>query len=127
MQIEVDYWSYIESNRLRKQKAAANRDTEWTARLTPDTLPQRDGGRAQQRRHRCHHDGAEALEATLVNSLLGGHRLIALGVDGEIDDHDGIFFDDANKQDDTQERVEVEILSEEQQCEERTDGGCGKT
>jgi hypothetical protein len=36
--------------------------------------------------------------------LLGLHRLVALGVDGEIDDH-GVLFDNADEQDDAQERV----------------------
>jgi hypothetical protein len=56
-------------------------------------------------------------ESLGVNRLLGLHRLVALAVDGEIDDHE---------QDDAQERVEIEILTEEEQCEERTNSGGGK-
>ena len=45
----------------------------------------------------------------------------------KFDDHDGVLFDNADEQDNAQERVEVEILAEEQQCEKCTESCGGKT
>src|ERR1700679_1232343 len=43
------------------------------------------------------------------------------GVEREIDNHDRVLLDDSNQQDHAEERIEVEILSKQQQGKQRSD------
>ena len=47
----------------------------------------------------------------------------SLGFDGEVDHHDGVLLDDAEQHDDADEGVEVELLAEEHQRQQRAEDG----
>src|SRR5437588_1042035 len=49
----------IQRNRLRKQKAAHNRQTERLARFAAGAVTESDRQRSEQGRHSCHHNRAE--------------------------------------------------------------------
>ena len=48
---------------------------------------------------------------------------VALGVQREVDHHDGVFLDDADQQDDADERDDAEVGAAEHQREQRADAG----
>src|SRR3989442_1287598 len=66
------------------------------AQLGPGPAAHRQRHGAEQRGHGCHHDRAEAQEAGLIYGVGRFHALLALGVQSEIDHHDGVLFHDAD-------------------------------
>jgi len=59
------------------------------------TPPRAPGQGPEQRRHRGHHDRAEAHDAGAMDGLLRAQALAPLDFQGEIDHHDGILLHDA--------------------------------
>ena len=51
----------------------------------------------------------------------GDLRLVALGVEGEVDHHDRVLLDDADEQHDADERHDAEVLAGDHQRRERAD------
>ena len=82
--------------------------------------------RAEQGRHRRHHDGPEAEQAGLVDGLGGRLAAAALRVEREVDHHDRVLLHDADEQDDADEGDDVEVEAEEQQREDRADARRGQ-
>ena len=58
----------------------------------PSPLPERQRNAAQQRRHRGHHDGAEAQQAGFVNRIRRVLPVLALRLQREVDDQIPFFF-----------------------------------
>ena len=54
------------------------------------------------------------------------HALDALGLEREVDHHDGVLLDDADQQDDADDGDDVEIVAEHQQGQQRADAGRGQ-
>ena len=100
---------------MRHDQAADDGEAQRTPRLAARTKAERDRKAAHQRRHRGHHDRTEAGHARLENRFVGRQTFLALSLDGEVDHHDRVFFDDADQHDDADERVHVELDAEDQQ------------
>ena len=111
---------------MREQESADYGDAERAAGFTADSSAEGDGNGAEEGGHGGHHDRAETLEASLVDGFGGSGSGGAFGVEGEVDDHDGVLFHDADEQDDAEEGIEVEVLPAKKQGEERSDGGGGQ-
>jgi len=47
---------------------------------------------------------------------MGRHTLVALGVYGEVDHHDGILFDDADQEHDADGCNQRQVLAKQHQC-----------
>ena len=91
------------------------------AAAAPSPLPaegQRERG--QQRRHRGHHDRAEAQAGRPGRSRRRGLcPARALRVQGEVDHHDRVLLHDADQQDDADQRDDAQLLPADQQREDR--------
>ena len=61
----------------------------------------------------------------LHDGVLRRHPLDALRVQREVDHHNGILFHDANQHDDSDERVDVEFVVEQQQDGQGAQAGRG--
>ena len=90
----------------------------------PMPVPSASGNAAEQRRHRRHHDRAEAQQARLVDRLLGRLALLALRLEREVDHHDRVLLHDADQQDDADQRDRrSRSLPVEHQREDRAHAG----
>ena len=72
-------------------------------------MPMRDRQRADQRRHRRHHDRPEADQTGLVDRLARRLAVLALRFDREVDHHDAVLLHQADQHDDADERVEAQL------------------
>ncbi len=77
--------------------------------------------RTQQSRHRGHQDRPEAQHAGLVDRLFRRHAVLALGLQGKIDQHDAVLLDDADQQDDADQRDHAQIEVKRHEQQERAD------
>ena len=111
VQVEINDRRGVERDELREQQAADNRDAQRAAQFGAGALLQRQRQRAEQRRHRGHHDGAEPQQARLVNGFLRRQAFRALGVQREVDHHDGVLLHDADEQDDADQRNQREVVA----------------
>ncbi len=85
--------------------------------------PEGDRQSAEERGHGGHHDGPEAQNTAGVDGVEGAHAFGALGFNGEIDHHDGVLLHDAEEHDQADKGVEVEILMEDLEREQRAEYG----
>ena len=85
-------------------QAADHGVAERLAQLRAGAAPEHQRQRAEQRRHRRHHDRPEAQQAGLANRVVRRQVLLALGLDGEVDHHDAVLLDDADQQNDADQR-----------------------
>ena len=90
----------------------------------PDAKQHRQ--RAEHRRQRRHQDRPEAEKRGLEDRLLRRLAVLALGFEGEVDDHDRVLLDDADQQHDADDADHVEILAGDHQREQRADAGRGQ-
>ena len=82
-----------------------------------------EGQSAQQRCHSGHHDGPETQQAGFVDGVERGLPFLALGFEREVNHHDGVFLDDTDEQDNSDQRDDAEFRAAEQQRENRADAG----
>ena len=116
VEIEIDDRRGEEREHLADDQAADDGDAERAAQFGAGAGAERQGQAAEQRRHGGHHDGAEAQQAGLVDRVLGRScAVVALGLEGEVDHHDGVLLDDADEQDDADQGDDAEIGAGEQQ------------
>ena len=66
----------------------------------PVPVPEHQRQRAEHRGHGRHHDRPEAQQAGLIDRLARRLALVALGLEREVDHHDGVLLDDADQQND---------------------------
>ena len=67
--------------------------------------------------------GRKRKQAGLVNGFDGRQSVIALGLQGEVDHHDGVLLHDAYEQQDADQRHDAEIGSGDEQREDGADSG----
>ena len=110
---------------LRDEQAADDGDAERLAQFGADAHADGERQAAEHRREGRHHDGPEAQQACLVDGLDGRKAFIALGLEGEIDHHDGVLLHNADEQKDADQRHDAEIGAGDQQRENGADA-CGR-
>ena len=62
-----------------------------------------------------HHDGPETDQTALINGLIGTLAFVALGLQGEVDHHDGVLFDDTHQHDDPHKGINTQFLPKDEQ------------
>src|ERR1700733_8879302 len=87
---DVDDRGRIEREQLAEQQAADDADAQGMAQFRTSTAAQSQRQAAEQGRHGGHHDRAEAQEAGLVDSFLGGLVLGTLGLQRKVDHHNRV-------------------------------------
>ena len=91
------------------------------ARFASCAVSQRDRNGAQQRRHGRHHDRTEPDQAPFVDGVYRSQSLASLGVEREIDLHDRVLLHDADQHDQSDEGIDVQIHSEQDQGYQRAE------
>src|SRR6266849_1240081 len=123
---EVDDGGGVEGEELGEEEAADDGDAEGAAQLGAGAGAEGEGKAAEEGGHGGHHDGTEAEQASLEDGLMRRQALGALGIQGEVDHHDGILLDDANEQDDADEGDDAEVDAAEEEREDGADTGGGQ-
>ena len=123
IQIQIDDRRRVQRQHLADHQAADDGDAERSAQLRAGAAAERQRQRAQQRRHRGHHDRPEAQQAGLVDRLVRGLALRPLRLQREVDHHDGVLLHDADQQNDADHRDDGELGLEEQQRQQRAHAG----
>src|SRR6059036_1170311 len=123
---EVDHGGGVEGEELGEEEAADDGDAEGAAQLGAGAGAEGEGKAAEEGGHGGHHDGPEAEQASLEDGLMRRQALGALGIQGEVDHHDGILLDDANEQDDADEGDDAEVDAAEEEREDGADTGGGQ-
>src|SRR5579872_3202564 len=112
---QVNHRRGVKGKQLAEQQAAHNRDAQRPAQFRAGAGSQRQRQAAQQRRHGGHHDGTEAEQAGLKNGFLRRLAFAALRFQGEVNHHDGILFHDADQQDNSNQRYDIQVIPGQQQ------------
>src|ERR1700756_5402513 len=113
----------VESQKLAHDEAADDADPEGAAKFGAGAGAKGQGKRAEESGHGGHENGTEAKHTGFEDGVLGAFAAFALGLQGEVDHHDGVFLDDADEQDDADNGDDVEVLLEKHQSEHRADAG----
>ena len=92
----------------------------------PVPVPKASGNAPQMAAHGGHHDGPEAQHAGFKDGVARILTLIALGLQREIDHHDGILLHNADEQDDADDGDHVEINVKEHESQHGADAGRGQ-
>src|SRR5581483_2986473 len=119
--VEVDDGGGVESEEWRDEKAADDGDAEGLTQFGAVAGFQREGQGAEQGGHRGHHDGAETEAAGLIDGLFGREPVLAFGVEGEIDHHNGVLLYDADEEDNADEGDEGKLGVKKEQGKEGAD------
>jgi len=112
---------------LGDEEASDDRDAEGASGFGAIAEAEGDGECADEGGHGGHGDGAEADAAGVEDSITWGLAVEALGIEGEVDEDDGIFFDDADEHEDTDEAVDIKFHFEEEEGEESAEACAGET
>ena len=110
VEIDIDDWRRIEGKNLRQSEAADDGVAERLTDLRSDPRAEHHRHGTEHRRHRGHEDRTEALDAGLVDQFLGRQTFILFGLQGEVHEHDAVFLDDADEQDDTDDCNHAQIV-----------------
>ena len=113
--VEVKDRGDVEGEELGDQQAAHHRHAQGPAGFGPGPKAQGDGQGAHQGRHGGHHDGPEADQGPGIDGLPGAFAFAALGLQGEVDHHDGVFLDDPHQHDHAHKGVDVQVHMKEHQ------------
>src|SRR6267143_177314 len=121
MECQINNRCGVKGQQLAEDKAADDSDVQRTAQFRTHAGAERERQATQQRSHGSHHDGAETKQASFLDGIERRLPYLALGLEGEVDHHDGVFLDDADEQDDADQRDDAEFRAAEKQRKNRTD------
>src|SRR5262249_36191238 len=109
VEVQVDDWCRVQRQQLAKNQAPDNRDAQWPPQLRSGPHAECQRQATQQRRHGGHDDGAEPQQTGLEDGGLWALALVAFGLEGEVDHHDGVLFHDTDEQNDTNHGDDAQI------------------
>src|ERR1700722_18314530 len=123
---EINDGRGVEGEELTHDEAADDADAERATKFGTGAGAEGQRESAEEGGHGGHEDGAEAQHAGLEDGVFGAFAAFALGLQGKIDHHDGVFLDDADQQNDADDGDDVEVLLEKHEREHGADAGGGK-
>src|SRR6266496_4872963 len=82
---QIDDRRGIKSEHLRNNQAADDSNAERLSQFAANAHADGERQCAEERGHRCHHDGTKANETRLVNRFFGTESFVAFRVEREID------------------------------------------
>jgi hypothetical protein len=109
-----------ESLTLCRASGIPDRDAEWPAQFSANTVAKPERQPAEDRGEGGHHDGPEAEQPRLADRV---QRLVALRFQREVDHHDRVLLHNADEQNDSDQRDHAELAAADQQRENRPDTG----
>src|ERR1700678_3844833 len=94
---DVNHWRGVKGKHLAEDESPNHRDTQRPPEF--GTEPGAEGQResAEQRRHGSHHDGPEAQQRRLIDSIRRILTAGSLSFQGKIDHHDSVLLHDADE------------------------------
>src|SRR5579872_7127898 len=110
---EIDDRRRVQRQELRREQTADDRDAERPAELGAEALPERQRERPEQSGARSHQDGPEPQRARPDDGLLRGLTAGALGLDGKVDEEDGVLLHDPDEEKQTDDRDDAQVDAEE--------------
>ena len=113
--VEINDGRGKERQELAEDEATDDGDAEGAAQFGANTVADGERKGAEERGHGGHENGAEAKQTGFVNGFDGRQVFLGLGLHGEVDHEDGVLFDDADEQNDTDESDQGQLNLEEQQ------------
>src|SRR5258708_7543289 len=119
IECEINNRRGVKRQQLAENQAADNGDTEGPAQLRANASAERQRQAAEQRGHGGHHDGPRTKQACFIDGVERSLSFLALGFEREVNHHDGIFLDDADEQDNSDQRDDAEFRAAEKQRENR--------
>src|SRR6185437_3297884 len=93
----------VQGQDLAENQAADDADAERAAELRTGAGAERQRDAAHHGGQRGHQDGAEAQQAGLVDGLPRRFAVLALGLEREVNHHDGVLLHNADEQDEADE------------------------
>jgi hypothetical protein len=108
---QIDDRRSIKSEHLRDNQAANDSDAKRLPQFAANAHADGERQRTKHRGHRGHHDWTKPDQARLVDRFFGTESFVSLGVEREIDHHDGVLFHDADKQDNSDDRDEIQLIA----------------
>ena len=112
---QVKHRCGVEGQELTDNKSTDNTDPKRLPELRPSTGPQGQRQSSKKSRHGGHQDWAKAEQTCFKNGISRALPLLPFHLEGEIDHHDGVLFDNADQQHDADDGNHVEIDSEKRQ------------
>ena len=123
---QIDDRRREQGEHLAHQQAADDGESQRPAQLGARAVADEHRQGAEHRGERRHQDRPEAQHRGLENRLLGRFAVLALGLEGEVDDHDGVLLDDADQQHDADDADHIEVAAGDHQREQRAEAGRGQ-
>jgi len=114
-----------EGEDLGDEEAADDAEAKGLAAGTVGTEADGEGDGAKDGAEGGHKDGAEAFFAGGDDGVLE-REAFALALDGEVHDHDAVFLDETDEEEEADEGVKGEVHATEVEGEESADAGGGK-
>ena len=111
VEVQIDHRRGEQRQQLAEHQSADDGDAERLAEFGAGAGAQHQRQRAEDRRHGGHQDRPEPQQAGLIDRLARRQAFDALGLQREIDHHDGVFLDDADQQNDADDGDDVEIVA----------------
>src|SRR4029077_32027 len=115
---QVNYRCGVKRKYLRNNQATNDGNAERFAEFAADAHPDGERQRAEHRGHRCHHDRTEPNETRLINRFFRTESFVSLSVEREIDHHDRVLFHDADEQNNSDDRDEIQLVAGHQHSQE---------
>src|SRR5580704_1517008 len=111
----------VEGQHLAENQATDNGDAEGFAKFGTGSGAQGERQSAEECRHGGHEDWPKTQNACLEDGVSGRLAIHAFGSEGEIDHHDGVLFDDANQENDSDDGDNTEIQVKNHQGQKGAD------
>nr|GEY79798.1 hypothetical protein [Tanacetum cinerariifolium] len=122
IKVQIDDRGGEQRQHLADQQAADHDQAQWLAQLGPGAGCEHQGYRAEQRGQGGHENRPEAQQRRFIDGGLWVDPAIALSIEGEVDHHDRVLFDDADQQNDADDGDHAQVVTAEDQRQQSTDG-----
>ena len=108
VEIEIDDRRGVEREQLAERQPSDHRITERLAKLRAGASPKHQRHAAKHGGHGGHQDRPKSKQASFADR--GKRRVpVILAVNGEVDQHDAVLFDDADEQNDADDAYHRQV------------------
>jgi hypothetical protein len=121
LHVDIEHRRHVERQRLRNEQSTHDREAERPASLSSGAPAKCNRQRPDERSQRRHHDRSEANEARIEDRGGGGLSFATAFLDRHVDHHDAVLLDQSDEHDHTDERIDIQVASEQHQREQCTE------
>src|SRR4030095_15900945 len=123
IEVEIDYRRRIKRKRLAHDQPANNGIAQRLAQFRPGAMSDNKWDASEQRGHCSHHDRSETQQACAADCGHWRKTQLTLANKSEINKHNAVLFDDADKENDPDQCNKREVEAEAPQHGERAKPG----